>query len=135
MLLLYAVNLHTKPCNMQPRLICLFIYFFVCVNLYSQDTLPSANALQKQISASKTLNKVYGLPSIPLSQNFLFASATAPVKTLPADYYYNSIGFFCRKELQVEKTLKVPFKLRLGDVNYTDKMEGKNQGNLSPQHK
>jgi len=51
------------------------------------------------------------------------------IKTVPPTFYYNSIGFFCKKELQLEKTLKFPVKFRLGSVAYTDEMEGKNNRN------
>ncbi len=48
-----------------------------------------------------------------------------PVKTIPASYYTNSLSFFCKKELQIEKAVKIPVKMRLGNVTYTDKLEGK----------
>ena len=49
---------------------------------------------------------------------------------LPSDYYSSNIGFFCKKELQVQNTLKVPLRFRLGSAAYCDAMEGKN--NLHP---
>jgi len=39
--------------------------------------------------------------------------------------YTQNFGFFCKKELQVEKLTKVPFKFRLGSVQQCDWMEGK----------
>ncbi|GAC1440205.1 MAG: hypothetical protein NVSMB63_06360 [Sediminibacterium sp.] len=48
-----------------------------------------------------------------------------PVRLLPENYYSRNLSFFCKKELQLEKTLKVPFRFRLGSVDYTDKLEGK----------
>ena len=45
---------------------------------------------------------------------------------LPSDYYASHLGFFCKKELQVQKALKFSLKFRLGTVEYCDKMEGKN---------
>jgi hypothetical protein len=40
---------------------------------------------------------------------------------------YNTLGwgFFCKKEWQLEKAIKIPFKFRLGSVEICDKMEGK----------
>ena len=45
---------------------------------------------------------------------------------LPFDYYSSNIGFFCKKELQVERAVRFPVKFRLGSVAYCDGMEGKN---------
>ena len=49
------------------------------------------------------------------------------VKTIPTSYYVNTLPFFCKKELQLEKALKFPVKIRMGSVEYTDKMEGKSR--------
>jgi len=50
---------------------------------------------------------------------------TFPFRLLPPDFYSTHLGFFCRKELQVEKAVKFPIKFRLGSVAYCDAMEGK----------
>ena len=53
------------------------------------------------------------------------------VKTIPGimrlrgDYYSSGLGFFCKQEIKLEKTIKIPFKFRLGSIQYCDRMEGK----------
>ena len=42
-----------------------------------------------------------------------------------SNFYTQNFGFFCKKELQLEKITKVPFKFRLGSVQQVDAMEGK----------
>jgi hypothetical protein len=48
------------------------------------------------------------------------------IDVIPANQYLKTIGFFCIKELEIEKALKMPVRFRLGSVAYTDKMESKN---------
>lgn len=48
------------------------------------------------------------------------------LRVLSSNYYSNTMGFFCKKELQLEKTIKFPVKFRLGSVTYCDAVEGKN---------
>lgn len=45
--------------------------------------------------------------------------------SLPQNFYTQNFGFFCKKELQLEKVTKIPFKFRLGSVQQCDWMEGK----------
>jgi len=50
---------------------------------------------------------------------------TIPIFMLSSNYYAANLGFFCKKEMLVEKTVKFPIKFRLGSVQYCDAMEGK----------
>jgi len=41
------------------------------------------------------------------------------------DFYAKHLSFFCRKELQIEKTTSIPFLFRLGSSEYTNYLEQK----------
>jgi len=45
--------------------------------------------------------------------------------SVPIIYSYKDLAFFCRMEVKIEKSAKVPFKFRLGDVRYVDYLEQK----------
>lgn len=47
------------------------------------------------------------------------------VKVLPQNFYVQQFGFFCKKEWQLEKAVKIPFKFRLGSLQQCDWLEGK----------
>jgi hypothetical protein len=43
----------------------------------------------------------------------------------PQWYSVEQLPFFCKMEVKMEKTFKFPLKVRLGEVQYVEKMEGK----------
>ena len=44
---------------------------------------------------------------------------------IPADRVATHFGFFCRRELELEKTIRLPLRFRLGSLEYCNKLEGK----------
>lgn len=44
---------------------------------------------------------------------------------LPGRFYFNCLGFFCRKEIQIEKVTTLPFRFRLGSLAYVNYLEQK----------
>jgi hypothetical protein len=72
----------------------------------------------------KKQNKFYsGFPAFKtINENKPIISAT-PI--ISSNFYTQNFGFFCKKELQLEKITKIPFKFRLGSVQQCDWMEGK----------
>ncbi len=44
---------------------------------------------------------------------------------LPASFYTKQLGFFCQKELWLYKTTSIPFRFRLGSLEYVNWLEQK----------
>jgi hypothetical protein len=55
-----------------------------------------------------------------------------PIRLLAQDYYASNVGFFCKKEILLQKTIKIPVKFRLGSVRYCDALEGKTANLMFP---
>ncbi len=46
-------------------------------------------------------------------------------KIIPSNIYYCQSGFFCKREWQLEKTTHIPFRFRLGSLDYCNALEKK----------
>ena len=102
--------------------ICFFLILFVCLTAQSQQSIPvTANNPHKD-----SLPKPILIPSFLSSAIAERTSNANAVKIIPPSYYSNSLPFFCKKELQLQKLVNFSIKMRVGSVEYSDKMEGKN---------
>jgi len=63
---------------------------------------------------------------------FGIMTKSQPVAILPANYYCSQLGFFCKKELKLETATKIPFRFRLGSLQYNDWLEGKKNAGILP---
>lgn len=55
------------------------------------------------------------------------SSRPAFFRLLPENYYSKNLSFFCKKELELEKMTKLPFRFRLGSLDHVNMLEGKQQ--------
>lgn len=87
--------------------ICGILSFFL---FFSQFSIAQKSVLLINKSVIPSENK----PVQPFSIN-----------NISSDYYTKNMGFMCKKELQLEKTTKIPLRFRLGSLNYVNYLEGK----------
>ncbi len=108
-------------------------FFIFCFSLLSHvapgqaDYTISGKSIAALNSAPTTVLKVNpGFLSLPL---YAMTSTKQQPPSLSqqflAPYDVKDIAFFCRLEVKLEKKIGLPFKFRLGEVQYTERMEGK----------
>ena len=88
----------------------------LCGRAFAQKSSP----FLKSLSALPLKETQKNLPALRLA-----AVSQQKVNTLPQNYYTNGLGYFCKKELAVQKVTGVPLRFRLGSLEYCNRLEGK----------
>lgn len=63
--------------------------------------------------------KVLGYNDCVVQEKFVL------LNKVPASFNTTHLGFFCKKELQLDKVIAVPFRFRLGSLAYVNYLEQK----------
>ncbi len=63
--------------------------------------------------------------SLKEDTSLLKLKAPASIKIISQNYYTQHFGFFCKKELALEKATKIPLRFRLGSLQHCNYLEGK----------
>lgn len=87
-------------------------------------------AFSQQISLKESTSKPFAHPS-----RFFYSTIRGPqytIRPVSGDFYVKNLGFFCKQELKLEAITRIPFRFRLGSLNYCDRMEGKKNAGILP---
>jgi hypothetical protein len=105
---------------------CGLVLFLLISSLCASAQSNSLPTLNTTFLLKNELNKrgslVHFTSSISVANNLQNAK-----QIIPADFYTCNIGFFCKKELLIEKATKIPLRFRLGSLQQCNYYEGKKQ--------
>ena len=84
--------------------------------------------------AAILLNSLKAAAQAGLGRNGDTAAKKISVKLLPQNFYSRPTGWFCIKEIQLQKITSLPIFIRLGSKEYVDYLERKPNTALTPLH-
>jgi hypothetical protein len=89
--------------------------------------LPAQNIFLKKLDNTKNIDYSTPVTTVrfslvaPVNSSVLFSGKAV----IQPGYYVSGLGFFCRNEVRMDRILPIRFRVRLGDLGYVNKLEGK----------
>lgn len=71
------------------------------------------------------LNSAKAASQLSLSRSVDTVEKKFLLRPLPQNFYNQSLGYFCKKEIQLQKITTLPVFIRLGSKDYVDYLERK----------
>ena len=99
----------------------LITIFFLCTLFSSAQVSNYSKSIGINVSKKLAYPPVFFVKNS--SDKELNKNKLLPV--IPQNYYTQHFGIICKKELAIEKTIKIPFRFRLGSVQQCNYLEGK----------
>jgi hypothetical protein len=113
----------------------IFLVVVVLIFPFNGEIFAQQKIVEKNFAAPSFLSASRKRDSLPLRPAGAFFPAKKSV-TIPSffqkklqpvapSFYIRNLSFICRQEWQFQKTTGIPLRIRLGSLEYVDRMEGK----------
>jgi len=131
-----AVNLQTNGLMKSQRVYQILVVFMLILpaKIFSQQQMPlfaqktPHMCSEENLKAQKNQNNSYSFSAfVDTKAPRLFTLNPLPIKmeVINANLTIQNLPFFCKKEFIFEKNTSVPLRVRLGSLDYVNKLEGK----------
>jgi len=126
-----AVNLHTNGIMNRQRgyRFVVVLLLMLPLTIYSQQQLPLSAQKMPHTSPIFSVTNAAGRYRLDFLQEMTKDGRcrlnTQPFNIISSNFYTNHFGFFCRQELRFEKQTDIPLRVRLGSLEYVNKIERK----------
>ena len=126
-----AVNLKINKIILAQRQISFVVVLFLMFSgkIFGQENVTDISA--PKLSNTETYSTKMPYKTTFVSKYFLNDESTTAgkqiisLKIISPSFYASNLGFICKKELQIDKVVAVPFRFRLGSLAYVNYLEQK----------